>query len=56
MADLLLNAYENIITQADTWDELRKNIQEAISAFYFDKPHPQVIRMHLVRDAVLAAI
>lgn len=47
---------ESIFTQADTWDELRKNVQEAIGAFYFDRPHPLAVRLHLVRDEVLAAI
>ena len=47
---------EAIFTQADTWDELRKNVQEATVAFYFDRPHPPVVRMHLVRDEVLAAV
>ena len=44
---------ESIFTQGDTWEELRKNVQEAVSAFYFDKPRPQVIRLHLVKDEVL---
>lgn len=30
---------ENIFTQADTWDELRQNAQEAVRGFYFDKPN-----------------
>ncbi|MDD3605420.1 MAG: 2-phospho-L-lactate guanylyltransferase [Kiritimatiellae bacterium] len=47
---------ESIFTQADTWDELRRNVQDAISAFYFDRPHPSVVRLHLVRDEVLAAV
>ena len=47
---------ESIFTQADTWNELRKNVQEAISAFYFDRPRPSVVRLHLVRDEVLAAV
>jgi hypothetical protein len=47
---------ESIFTQADSWDELRKNVQEAISAFYFDKPHPVAVRLHLVRDEVLAGV
>lgn len=47
---------ESIFTQADTWNELRKSVQEAISAFYFDRPRPSVVRLHLVRDEVLAAV
>jgi predicted RNase H-like HicB family nuclease len=46
---------ENIFTQGDTWDELRANVKEAVRAFYFDQPAPERIRLHLVRDEVLAA-
>jgi predicted RNase H-like HicB family nuclease len=44
----------DIITQADTWDELRANVREAVTAFYFDQPAPPSLRLHLVRDEVLA--
>ncbi len=45
---------ESIFTQADTWEELRGNVQEAVEAFHFDRPMPSAIRLHLVRDEVLA--
>lgn len=45
---------ESIITQADTWEELRANVREAVTAFYFDRPAPKRLRLHLVRDEVLA--
>ena len=45
---------ESIITQADTWEELRVNVREAVMAFYFDQPAPQRLRLHLVRDEILA--
>lgn len=45
---------ESIITQADTWEELRANVREAVTAFYFDQPAPKRLRLHLVRDEVLA--
>ena len=45
---------ESIITEADTWDELRTNVREAVRAFYFDQPAPKRLRLHLVRDEVLA--
>jgi predicted RNase H-like HicB family nuclease len=41
---------ESIITQADTWDELRKNVREAVQAFYFDRPVPSRFRLHLVQE------
>ena len=47
---------ESIFTQADTWEELRNNVKEVVLAFYFDQSqHPLTIRLHLVRDEVLAA-
>jgi hypothetical protein len=45
---------ESIFTQADTWDELRANVKEAVQAFYFDSAPPASIRLHFVRDEVLA--
>jgi hypothetical protein len=45
---------EDIFTQGDTWDELRKNVVEATAAFFFDQPRPERIRLHLVRDEVLS--
>jgi hypothetical protein len=45
---------ENIFTQADTWDELRKNVVEATTAFFFDRPQPERVRLHLVRDETLS--
>jgi hypothetical protein len=44
---------EHIITEADTWEELRKNVTEAVSAFFFDSTPPARVRLHLVRDEVL---
>ena len=45
---------ESIFTEADTWEKLRANVREAVKAFYFDQPSPKSIRLHLVRDEVLA--
>ena len=45
---------ESIFTQADTWDELRANVRETIDAFYFDRPKPANVRLHLVKDDALA--
>ena len=45
---------ESILTQADTWEELRANVREAVKAFYFDRPAPARLRLHLVRDEVIA--
>jgi predicted RNase H-like HicB family nuclease len=46
---------ESIVTQADSWDELRSNVREAVAAYYFDQAEkPSKIRLHLVRDEILA--
>jgi len=45
---------ENIFTQADTWDELRTDVINASTAFFFDDPRPRRIRRHLVKDEVLS--
>ncbi|HLY59544.1 MAG TPA: 2-phospho-L-lactate guanylyltransferase [Terriglobia bacterium] len=31
---------ESIFTQAETWEELRRNVKEATAAYYFDRPQP----------------
>jgi hypothetical protein len=45
---------ESIFAQADSWEELRAQVREAVTAFYFDRPAPARVRLHLVRDEVLA--
>lgn len=45
-----------IHTQGDTIDDLRRNVREAVDC-YFDEgmARPRPIRLHYVRDEVLAA-
>jgi hypothetical protein len=45
---------ESIFAQADGWDELRVNVQDAVNGFFFDQEKPSNIRLHFVRDEVLA--
>jgi hypothetical protein len=45
---------ENIVTEADSWEQLRANVREAVEAYYFDEPKPAIVRLHLRRDEVLA--
>jgi hypothetical protein len=44
----------DIVTESDDWESLRVNVTEAVSAYFFDQPKPSSIRLHLVRDEVLA--
>ena len=48
---------ESIVTEGNTWDELRANVREAVRGYHFDQPDKRatLIRLHLVRDEVLAA-
>ena len=44
----------DIFTQGNSWEELRANVREAVTGYFFDQPKPSVIRLHLVRDEVMA--
>lgn len=44
----------DIFTEANTWDELRVNVREAVKAYFFDQSEPASIRLHLVKDEMLA--
>lgn len=44
----------DIFTQGNTWDELRANVREAVTAFFFDQTKPTSVRLHLVRDELFA--
>jgi predicted RNase H-like HicB family nuclease len=44
-----------IHTEAETLDELRRNVLEAVDCYYDDPTQaPKIIRLHFVRDEVLA--
>jgi predicted RNase H-like HicB family nuclease len=47
---------ESIVTQGDSWEQLRDNVREAVHAYYFDRldKRPTSIRLHLVRDETVA--
>ena len=45
---------ENIVTEADTWEQLRANVKEAVEAYYFEEPKPAYLRLQLRKDEVLA--
>ncbi len=42
----------SIFTEGGSWDELKKNIIEAVSC-HFDDEKQRIIRMHFVKDEVL---
>lgn len=45
----------SIFTEADTYAELRDQVRDAVHAHFDEADRPAVIRLHYVRDEVLAA-
>ena len=45
---------ESIFTEADTLDALRQQVPDAVNCHFDDGNAPKVIRLHFVRDEVLA--
>jgi hypothetical protein len=43
----------SIFTQADTLDELREMVRDAVRCHFDDPQRPRVIRLHMVRDEVI---
>lgn len=43
----------SIVTEADTLEELRQNVREAVECHFDDGVVPRLIRLHIVRDEVL---
>ncbi len=37
-----------------TLPQLRENVLEATTAFFFDQPLPARVRLHLVRDEIMS--
>ncbi|MGO8700901.1 MAG: 2-oxoisovalerate dehydrogenase [Limisphaerales bacterium] len=45
---------QSIFTEADSLEELRRNVRDAVQC-HFDEGHaPKVLRLHFVREEVLA--
>ncbi len=45
----------SIVTEADDLDQLRAAVRDAVRCHFEDADRPQVIRLHLVHDEVIAA-
>jgi hypothetical protein len=45
---------ESIFTEADTLDELKSNIREAVQCHFDEADIPKVIRLHFVKEEVIA--
>ena len=49
---------EAIFTQADSWEELKRMVKDAVQTHFFDQPEKakSTIRLHFVRDEVLSGV
>jgi hypothetical protein len=45
----------SIYTEAETLDELKKKVQDAVRCHFEERERPSLIRLHLVRDEVIPA-
>ena len=43
-----------IFTQAETYEELKEAAKEAVKCHFEDDEMPRIIRLHLVKDEVIA--
>jgi hypothetical protein len=44
-----------IFTQAETMEELKSMVRDAVRCHFDDKTAPSVIRLHMVKDEVISA-
>ena len=45
----------SIFTESDSVEELRKHVREAVECHFEEAARPKIIRLHFVREEVLAA-
>jgi len=45
----------SVYTQADTFNKLKENIKEAVALHFDSENMPRVIRIHYVKDEIIAA-
>jgi hypothetical protein len=45
----------SIFTEADTLEELREMVKDAVSCHFGESERPKLIRLHFVREEVIAA-
>ncbi|MDO8691324.1 MAG: 2-oxoisovalerate dehydrogenase [Dehalococcoidia bacterium] len=43
-----------IFTQGDNFNELKEMVQDAVRCHFEDADRPRIIRLHIVRDEVIA--
>ena len=45
----------SIFTEADTWEDLRRAVREAVLCHFDEGEQPDLIRLHAVREEVVPA-
>jgi len=45
----------SIFTEADTWEELKQAVRDAVRCHFDEVALPDLIRLHIVREELLAA-
>ena len=45
---------ESIFTEADTMDEIKVNIKEAVECHFDEEKKPKLIRLHMIKEEVIA--
>ena len=43
----------SIFTEADTWDELKMAVQDAVRCHFEEDERPAMVRLHTVQDEVM---
>ena len=44
----------SIFTEADTWEQLKEAVQDAVRAHFEEGQQPRIIRLHIVKEEVFA--
>ena len=44
----------SIFTEADTYEDLKQMVQDAVSCYFEPENRPRVVRLHLVKEEILA--
>ena len=44
----------SIYTEGETFEELKENIKDAIKCHFDEKDFPHIVRLHMVKDEVMA--
>jgi hypothetical protein len=43
----------SIFTEADTWDELKAAVQDAVRCHFDEEERPAMVRLHVVQEEVM---